>query len=204
MKLYYSRNSNPRLAVAVARHLNSPVEFVAADPQHPANREGFKVLNPNALVPVLEENGQTLWEADAIACRLSAIAKSDFWRVGEVQPEMIRWISWATHHLNRAADPLYFFRVVWPTFMKEAPPQGKLDEGLKNFVQHAAVLDHYLANRQWLVDESVSYADFRVATFLPFAEKAQIPLSDFPNMLRWHNRLLDFPAWRAPFDGLEK
>ena len=77
MKLYYSKNSNPRLAVAVARYLNSPVEFVAASPQHPADKEAFKALNPNALVPVLEENGKTLWEADAIACRLSALAKSD-------------------------------------------------------------------------------------------------------------------------------
>jgi glutathione S-transferase len=203
MKLYYSKNSNPRLAVAVARYLNSPVEFVAASPQHPANKEAFKALNPNALVPVLEENGKTLWEADAIACRLSALAKSDFWRVDEAQPEMIRWISWATHHLNRAADPLYFFRVVWPTFMKASPPQDKLDEGLKNFRQHAPVLDGYLANRQWLVDDRLSYADFRAATFLPFAETAQIPLSDYPNMLRWHKQLMELPAWRAPFDGLD-
>ena len=202
MKLHYSKNSNPRLAVAVARFLNSPVEFVAADPQHPAHKEAFKALNPNCLVPVLEENGETLWEADAIACRLSALAGSDFWRVGEVQPEMIRWISWATHHLNRAADPLYFFRVVWPTFMKEAPPQEKLDQGLQDFLRHAPVLDQHLANRKWLVDEHVSYADFRAATFLPFAEKAQIPLADFPNMLRWHNQLMELEAWRAPFEGL--
>ncbi len=204
MRLYYSKNSNPRLAVAVARYLNSPVEFVAADPQHPANKEAFKTLNPNALVLVLEENGRTLWEADAIACRLSAIAQSDFWRVGDAQPEMIRWISWATHHLNRAADPLYFFRVVWPTFMKEAPPQDKLDEGLKDFVRHAAILNNYLTDRNWLVDECVSYADFRAATFLPFAGQAQIPLAEFPNMQRWHNQLMELPSWRAPFDGLEK
>ena len=28
MKLYFSRNPNPRLAVAAARYLNAPVEFV--------------------------------------------------------------------------------------------------------------------------------------------------------------------------------
>jgi glutathione S-transferase len=203
MRLYYSKNSNPRLAVAVAKHLKSPVEFILASPQHVAHKEAFKALNPNALVPVLEEDGKTLWETDAIACRLSAIAKSDFWRTGQAQPDMIRWISWATQHLNRAADPLYFFRIVWPTFMSEAPPQSKLDEGLKNFVQHAAVLDQYLAHRQWLVDDKVSYADFRAATFLPFAEKSELPLSDFPNISRWHNQLMQLPAWSAPFDGLE-
>ncbi len=204
MKLYYSNNSNPRLAVAVARYLNSPVEFVAANPQHPAHKEAFKALNPNCLVPVLEETGKTLWEVDAIACHLSALAGSDFWRVGEAQPEMIRWISWATHHLNRAADPLYFFRVVWPTFMSEAPPQEKLDEGLRGFVQHATILNNHLADRNWLVDERVSYADFRAATFLPFAAQAQIPLADFPNIQRWHNQLMELEAWRTPFDGLVK
>lgn len=203
MKLYYSKNSNPRLAVAVARYLKSPVEFVAANPQNPAHKEAFKALNPNALVPVFEESGKTLWEADAIACRLSAIAKSDFWRVGDQQPDMIRWISRATHHLNRAADPLYFFRVVWPMFTKDAPPQEKLDDGLKDFVRHAPVLEQHLAKRTWLVGDRVSYADFRAATFLPYAQEAQIPLADFPNMQRWHNQLMELPEWRAPFEELE-
>ena len=204
MKLYYTKNLNPRVAVAAARYLKSPVEYIASNPQHPAHKEAFKALNPNALAPVLEENGKTLWETDAIVCRLSTIAKSDFWRIGDQQPDMIRWISWATHHLNRAADPLYFFRVVWPTFMSEAPPQEKLDEGLRNFVQHAAILNNYLAGRNWLVGEHVSYADFRAASALPFAVQAQIPLADFPNIQRWHNQLMELPAWRAPFDGLEK
>jgi glutathione S-transferase len=202
MKLYYTKNLNPRVALAAARYLKSPVEFVACSPQHPAHKEAFKALNPNARAPVLEENGKTLWETDAIVCRLSAIAKSDFWRVGDEQPDMIRWISWATHHLNRAADPLYFFRVVWPTFMSEAPPQEKLDEGLHNFVQHAVVLNDYLADRKWLVGGQLSYADFRAASALPFAAQAQIPLADFPNMQRWHNQLMELKAWRTPFAGL--
>ena len=202
MKLYYSFNANPRLSVATAKYLNSPVSYIKADPQNPANKKNFKALNPNALVPVFEENGATLWEADAIACRLSAIAKSNFWRVGDAQPEMIRWISWATHHLNRAADPLYFFRVVWPTFMKTAPPQNEIDKGEKDFRRHARVLEGYLHDRHWLVGDEISYADFRVGTFLPYADAAAIPLSEFPNMLRWHNQLMELDAWRTPFAGL--
>lgn len=112
MKLYYSHNLNPRVAVAVARHLGSPVEFIRARPFHPAQIEDFRKLNPNTRVPVLEEHGRTLWETDAIACRLSAVAGSDFWRKGLNQPQMIQWISWATHHLNSAAAVLYFEHVV--------------------------------------------------------------------------------------------
>ena len=85
MKLYYSQNLNPRVAVAVARHLRSPVEFVRASPRHPAHEAAFRQINPNGLAPVLVEDGRTLWETDAIACRLSALAGSDFWRTGEAE-----------------------------------------------------------------------------------------------------------------------
>ena len=68
------RNYNPRLAVAVARLLNSPVEFEFASPFSPGQRERFLKLNPNQSVPILVEGDTTLWEADAIACRLSQLA----------------------------------------------------------------------------------------------------------------------------------
>jgi glutathione S-transferase len=35
MKLYYSNNLNPRVAVAVAKFLASPVDFVRANPANP-------------------------------------------------------------------------------------------------------------------------------------------------------------------------
>jgi hypothetical protein len=52
MKLYFSRNYNPRLAVAAARFLNSPVEFEFASPFSPEQRERFLKLNPNQSVPI--------------------------------------------------------------------------------------------------------------------------------------------------------
>jgi glutathione S-transferase len=52
------------------------------------------------------------------------------------------------------------------------------------------------------VGEELSYADFRVASALPFAEAAGLPLAEFQQMNRWHDQLLALDAWRAPFDGL--
>ena len=49
MKLYFSRNYNPRLAVAVARYLNSPVEFEFASPFSPEQGEKLLKLNPTPL-----------------------------------------------------------------------------------------------------------------------------------------------------------
>ena len=41
---------------------------------------------------------------------------------------MIRWISWGTHHLTRAADPVYFYRLVWPTFMDAPGNESEIAE----------------------------------------------------------------------------
>ena len=202
MKLYYSRNLNPRVAVAVARHLGSPVEYVRASPRHPDHEEAFRPINPNTLVPVLVEGERRLWEADAIACRLSAIAGSDFWRSGDQAVEMIKWISWATHHLNSAASVLYFDRLIRPSFSDQGAPQAVLDEALSDFRRYAAILNTELEGRNWLVGDHISYADFRVATALPFAEGAGLPVAEFPNVKRWHDQLWALDAWRDPFEGL--
>ena len=202
MKLYYSPNLNPRVAVAVARHLNAPVEFVRASPRDPANQDAFRSINPNTLVPVLVEEGRTLWETDAIACRLSALTNSDFWRTGDEQAEMIMWISWGTHHQTKAADPIYFDRVVMPTFTSERLSPRLIEKSLRDFREHAQTLDTLLGDRKWLVGDRLSYADFRVATALPFAEAADLPLAEFPSMERWHDQLLALDAWRNPFQGM--
>jgi glutathione S-transferase len=201
-KLYYSHNLNPRVAVAVARHLGSPVEYVRASPRHPDHEDAFRAINPNTLVPVLVEDGRTLWETDAIACRLSALAGSDFWRGGEDMAEMVMWVSWATHHLNNAGGTLYFYKLIYPRFSQEAAPAGVLAEALQDFRCFAGILDDQLRGRTWLVGDHLSYADFRVASALPFADGAGLPLAEFPNLARWHDRLWAIDAWRDPFAGL--
>jgi glutathione S-transferase len=210
MKLYYSKNLNPRVAVAVARYLKSPVEYVFATPRHPDHEDAFRSINPNTLVPVLVEGDRTLWETDAIACRLSTLAGSDFWRTDELQPEMIMWSSWASSHLNSAAGTLYFYNVVVPKMTPGAdrgapiapPNPAVLQEALRDFRHFAGILNDKLDGRIWLLGDSLSYADFRAATALPFAQGAGLPVSDFPNIKRWHDQLWAMDAWRAPFDDL--
>lgn len=180
MKLYFSPNLNPRVAVAVARYLDAPVEYVAATPMHPDHQDAFRPINPNTRVPVLTTDDRTYWEADAIACKLSAVAGSDFWRTGDSQPEMIMWISWATHHLNRAGDVFYFWKLIAPTFMEFQPEQQVFDDALRDWMQFMGILDAELQGRTWLVDDRLSYADFRVATCFPFAKAAGLPLADYP------------------------
>jgi glutathione S-transferase len=203
MKLYYSKNLNPRVAVAVAKLLASPVDFVRANPRGPKeDEEAFRSINPNTLVPVLVEGQRRLWETDAIACRLSALARSDFWPTGEALPELIMWLSWSAHHFTAAGGVFYFENFIRPQFSKAPADPETLRHAGHNFHRFASVLDETLANRKWLLEDRMTYADFRVASVLPFAKAAALPISGYPNILKWHDRLNLVDTWRSPFESL--
>jgi glutathione S-transferase len=78
-----------------------------------------------------------------------------------------------------------------------------VEEGLGLFHKMAAILQAALAGRQWLVGDRVSYADFRMATFLPFNDVGRLPLGDYPVLAGWYRRLEGIEAWRDPFNGLD-
>jgi glutathione S-transferase len=201
--LYFSRNPNPRLAVAVARHLGVDLRFEFASSFAPENRAKFAALNPSLLLPILEEDGRGLWEADAIACQLSLRAGSDFWRMGAGMPEMIRWISWGKATFVQACDMVHFELGTKQRYGMGPVDRGVLAEGLRLFAQAAAQLDAHLQGRAFLLDDGLSYADFRMGTFLPFNYVAGLPVGEYPRVAAWAARLEALPAWADPFAGLQ-
>lgn len=203
MKLYFSRNPNPRLAVAVARHLKARVTFEFASPFAPGQADKYRPLNPNLSIPILAWPGGSLWETDAIACRLSRDVGSDFWRTGDDEPDMIRWLSWGKENFARACDMVHFERGTKQRYHLGPIDHLLVKEGLSLFHKMAAILQAALAGQQWLVGDRVSYADFRMATFLPFNDVAGLPLGDYPVLAGWYRRLEGIEAWRDPFRGLD-
>lgn len=153
--LYFSRNYNPRLAVATARHLGAPVTFTFAAPLAPGEQDRFRRLNPNLRVPILVEGETALWEADAIACRLSRLVGSDFWREGDDQPDMIRWLSWGTWNFVAACDKVHFERVTKRRYDIAPTDDAVIAEGLAQFAGAAAILADHLAGRRWLLGDAV-------------------------------------------------
>ena len=199
-KLYYTHNINPRVAVAVARHLESPVELIRYSPMG-EDREAFLPLNPNSLAPLLVEDDRPLWEADAIALRLSRLAGGEFWPDDDAV-EMMQWVSWSAHHFTVAGAGLVWHNHTAVSWM--GPPDPAVVAGIaEDFHRFAGILDATLAGRQWLVGNRLTYADFRVASALPYAERGLIPLEDYRNIVAWHDRLNAIDAWREPYAGLD-
>ena len=202
--LYYSHNLNPRLCVAAARHLNAPVRYEAAAPLAPDQQARFAGLNPNLRVPILEmDDGSTLWETDAIVCRLARLAgREDFFPGGEPLPELLRWLSWSAMHWGQAGSGLYFQHLIVPRYGLEPLPASVMAQHESELRRLAPILDEHLSARPWMLGDTLTYADFRVGAVLPFAAEARVDLSAHPALMRWAGRLDELPAWRDPFAGL--
>ena len=200
MKLHYAEVLNPRKVCALAKYLGSPVSYVKVDLAKGAHLgPAFRKLNPNGKIPVLEDDGHVLWEADAILCHLARRAGSDLWPSDARQVEVMRWLSWNQAHFQRFAGVSYFERVIKPMFGAAPASEEKIAEATKPFRRAARVLDDHLADRPFLTGDTLSIADFSVAITLPYAEKAGLPLDDCPAILRWHDRLMQIDAWRDPW-----
>jgi glutathione S-transferase len=205
MELYYCEVLNPRKACAVARYLNSPVEFVRVDLAKGQQRTPeFLALNPNGKVPVLRDGDFVLWESNAIMCELARRAKSDLWPNDERQIEVLRWLSFDARHFTHYSGALYFEYVIKPWAGIGEVDEAKVAEALKGFKTSAAVVDGHLQSRNFLLGEQLSVADFALSAAFPYAEVAKLPLAEFPAIQRWHARLRDLPAWREPFPTRER
>lgn len=202
MKLLFSRNPNPRLAVAVAKYLSADIEFEFAAPLAPGNAGKFRHLNPNLRLPILLVPEGSVWEADAIACRLAREQGHPFWRSGSGEPEMIQWLSWGKENFVRACDMVHFERGTKQRYGIGPVDDAAVSAGLSLFEESAALLDAALEHRAWLLGDEVSYADFRMATFLPFNDAAHLPLHRHASIERWYRQLEAIQAWSDPFEGL--
>ena len=200
MKLYYSDILSSHRACAVARYVNAPVEYVYLDfAKGEHQKPAYLAINPNGKVPTLVKGERITWEADAVICRLSDDMGADLWPHDTRQMDIVRWFSWNAQHFTRAGGTLYFENIVKRRFGIGPPDADVVDEAIRDFRRWAAVLDGHLADRTWLVGDSITVADFSVAMVLPYADEAKLPLGDFSNMRRWHDRLNEIESWRDPF-----
>jgi glutathione S-transferase len=200
MKLYFCEVLNPRKACAVAKYLDAPVEFIRVNLAKGEHKTpAFLAMNPNGKVPVLVDGTRVLTESNAIMCYLARRAGSDLWPQDDRQFDVLRWLHWDATEFSPQAGTLYFEYVIKPLIGLGDADLKEVARATEGFKRRAAVLDAHLEGRRYLVGDVLSVADFVVGITLPYAEQADLPLEDFPEIRRWHAKLNELPAWRDPF-----
>lgn len=201
MKLYYFPSPNGRKPCGVAKHLGLPIELVSVDLASGEQKTPeFLAINPNGKVPVLQDGETVVWESPSIMLYLAHKAGSALWPSDPLkQAEVVKWISWDTAHFSRHGSRLYWERYIKPNFgIGESNPE-EIEEATNFFHQFAEVLNTHLKDRDYLLGDQLSIADFSIDSILHVAEEAQLPFQKYDAIKRWHARMMELPAWREPY-----
>jgi glutathione S-transferase len=200
-KLYYFETLNPRKVCATAKLLGSPVDYVRLDLAKGEHKSAASLArNPNGKVPVLVDGDFKLWESLAIMVWLAGEARSELWPSNPSgQAEVLRWASWDAFHFLPKAGAFYFEHHIKPMFRLGPPDEAALAAATPAFHTAAKALDAQLADHAFVTGSKLTIADFCVGATLPLADEIHLPLADYGHIRRWHDKLMDLPAWRDPW-----
>ncbi len=159
----------------------------------------YMALNPNSLVPVIEDDGFVLWESNVIVRYLCARHSA-----GEMYPTDLRerfdaerWMDWQQTTLNPASRPGFWQLVRTPPEQRDAVLLGESNTAVEALM---AMLDAHLAQRHYMVGERFTVADIPVACEvhrwfgLPQARQSR------PHLERWYEQLCARQASKGVLD----
>jgi len=156
----------------------------------------FLELNPHGLTPVLQEGATIIWEASAINLYLAEKVNSPLLgKDPKERYEVLQWMFWSGEQWRVFAVLLFDERVAARAMDK---PQNTaiIDLALNKIRAAAQVLDQHLASRRFIVGHALTLADIDIAAPFSQIDRAKPPLTEFPNLMAWQQRLLDtVPAW---------
>jgi glutathione S-transferase len=199
MKLYFFPPSpNTRKVHAVAIHLNLPLELQLVDLQKGEQRTPeFIRLNPTGRTPVLQDGEFILWESTAMMQYLASQISNTLWPEDrQIRADIMRWQSWQLAHWSQACQPLQFENVIKQILQLGDPDPQILEQATERFHKEAIALNQHLAEREFLVNNALTLADFSVASDLTYAVPGRFPLENYPHIRTWYARIEQLLAWQ--------
>jgi glutathione S-transferase len=201
MKLHcFPPSPNTFKVLAAAKHMGVPLDLEIIDLTKGQQRtDAFLAINPTGRTPVLVDGDLKLWESNAILQYLGSKTKTPLWPDdAKSRADIARWQSWQLAHWQAGVAPMIVERLVKPLVLKagQPPDEAVLAKATEAFHREAPVLDRRLADHPYLVNDTLTLADFSVAAPLIYAQQAQMPLEGYGNIRRWFEKLSELPAWR--------
>ena len=202
MKVYWIRAQAPLRVLALIKHLGISAQYLEVDLMGGGLRTPeYAKLNPNMKAPTLVDGDVVLTESSAIMAYLCIKTGSDMWPAANPaeQVDVLRWLSWNDSHWSPAVAPFYFEHVVKSTFGIGPPDAAFLARSGADFDRYAAVLDGHLAELTYVACGRLTIADFQAASMARYWRESEMPMRDYPSVIRWLDGLNRIPAWAEPW-----
>lgn len=201
MKLHHhplSTTSRPLLLFIAESRLAidlQQVDLFAGEHQRPI----FTALNPNQLLPVLEDGDFTLTESAAILRYLAELSDSPLYPRGlQARARVNERIDWVNTQLCRDLAYGTVYPQVFPSHQRrsEEAQAAHLQWGLERARAWLQVMDrHLLADQPWLCGAQMTIADLFAGSFVALATLVGSDFAVWPNVRAWLARLQALPSW---------
>ncbi|HXI88070.1 MAG TPA: glutathione S-transferase family protein [Parvularculaceae bacterium] len=185
-------SQNVRKVLAVAYHLDIPIEVAPVPPGDPAAR----ALNPSGRIPAMDDNGFALYESNAIMIYLASKKPSSLYPDDtKKRAKVHQWLFWDAAHWTPAYQPVQFERLVKPRFFGGETDEAVVQRALATFAREAPLLEGALDKQDWVAGASTTLADFGIAAGLTYAKHIDLPLKDYPKIRAWYERVSGVKGW---------
>ena len=191
LRIYGAAKSRALRTLWMAGELGLSYDHKDYLPRAPETRTPeFLALNPNARVPVIDDDGFVLSESMAINFYLAKKHKSALYPSDPKSEALaMQWSLWETDRLDRQI-------VNYVRHSSELPAAERkpdiADAAWKEVVQSLDVLEAALKKNTWLAGPEFSIGDLNVASALYRA--LFLDLGKWPAVKAWLNRCWDRPA----------
>jgi glutathione S-transferase len=201
MKLYFhpaSTTSRPVLLFAAEN--NIPLEHQVVDlftGEH--FKPPFEAINPNHLVPVLEDGGFRLTESSAILKYLAEKTGSPAYPKDlQARARVNERMDWVNTQLCRDLAYGFIYPQIFPGHKRRSDEaqDATLQWGRERAAGWLKVLnDHVLGASPYLCGDTMTIADYFCASFVALAELTGSDLAAYPKVKQWLGRMKSLKHW---------
>lgn len=155
----------------------------------------FRAMNPNGLVPVLQDADFALWESHAILRYLAATYGQDsLWRSAARERAIVdQWTDWTATTFQPAWISLFWLQVRTPKAEQDA---RAIAAAYAKSLAALRILDAVLTRQDYLAGNSLSYADIAAGVSLYRWFSMELDRPAMPGVELWYQRLQQRPAFQ--------
>ena len=199
LKIWGRTNSvNVKKALWCLEELSLPYERIDAGMQFGVvNTPEYRKMNPNGLVPTMEEDGFVLWESHSIVRYLAAkFGKGVLLPMDERSRAVAsQWMDWACS-FQASFRPVFWGLVRTPPEKRDA---AAIEEGRRKCAEMLGILDTALADRHYVAG-AFSMGDIPAGCHVQLWMRLPIERPKQPNLEGWFERLCARPAYKKVVD----
>lgn len=158
------------------------------------DQDWYLAMNPNGLIPTIDDDGVVLWESNTIVRYLASRYGTGSLCPGDAasRAQAEKWMDWQLTTVMVGLHPIFIGLIRTPEDQRD---QSSIDAGVAQARRAFGILNQHLRGRDFILGDSLTMADIPLgcAVYRWYALDVEHP--DHRNLRAWYERLEARPAF---------